>query len=230
MRVSFSELPGRHERHYRRRLNNLLFPRPISGPTDEALLEAQRLDHEELLSFLTELRSAVQRAVELKPTVDTQVVLDLKSDLDRLYETAAALADNQDGNQSALRQLIAVIMRTVWAGTGGDPLAEAELEQEEAARTAHFALLRQPLVAELLHPDTLIAADELLPTLLSESAAAVAAAAELFDADQLTELCSAGQRLLDTQDPGASLYPDARERLAQLVQRLTTLHPPARFN
>ena len=230
MRVPFSQFPGRHERHYRRRLGNPLFPRPLAEPTDEDLLDVQRLDHEELLEFLTELRGVVQRAVELKPNEETQVVLDLKSDLDRLYETASALADDQGGNKNAIRQLIAVIMRTVWSGAAGDPLAESELEQEEAARTAHFSLLQQPLVAELLHPDTLIAADELLPTLLSESAAAVAAALELFDTDQLAELCRDGRRLLDEKDPTATGFPEAHQRLAQMEQRLAALQPTRALN
>jgi hypothetical protein len=230
MRVPFSELPGRHERHYRRRLDNALFPR-LPGPlSEQELLEVQRRDHEELLGFLGELRGVVQRAVDLKPTEETQVVLDLKADLERLYETSAALADEQDGNRTAIRQLIAVIMRTVWAGAAGDPLAEAELEQEEAARIAHFELLQQPLVAELLHPESLIAADELLPTLLSESEAAVAAACQLFDAGQLAELVAGGRALLAERDPSGATFPEARQRLVQLERQLQAQAPPAALN
>jgi hypothetical protein len=230
MRVPFSEFPGRHERHYRRRLGNALFPRALGPVTDQELLEVQRLDHEELLAFLGELRGVVQRAVDLKPNEETQVVLDLKADLERLYETSAALADEQHGNRSAIRQLIAVIMRTIWAGAAGDPLAEAELDQEEAARTAHFELLQQPLVAELLHPASLIAADELLPTLLSESTAAVAAACQLFDAEQLAELLAGGRVLLTERDPAGERYPEAQQRLAQLEQRLQALRPAGSLN
>ena len=80
MPIPFSERPGRHERHYRRRLDNPLFNRPaVHG--DEALLEVQRLDHDELLAFITELRAAVERAVALQPREDTEVVLKLKEDL-----------------------------------------------------------------------------------------------------------------------------------------------------
>ena len=62
MTVPFSQRPGRHERHYRRRLGNPLFPNSPSQQEDETLLEMQRLDHEELLGFLEELRATAQRA------------------------------------------------------------------------------------------------------------------------------------------------------------------------
>ena len=66
MSVPFSELPGRHERHYRRRIDKPLIAEP-SNLNDDDLLEAQRLDHEEIVAFVDELRGVVHRAVELKP-------------------------------------------------------------------------------------------------------------------------------------------------------------------
>jgi len=200
MPVPFSERPGRHERHYRRRLDNPLFAEQ-SQPGDEALLEAQRLDHEELVAFLAELREVVQRAVELKPTEDSDVILKLKEDLERLYETAAGLADEQEGNQQAIRQLLAVIMRTIAANAAGDNLAEQELEMEAQARSLHFDLLRHALIADLLHPQSLIGPDQLAATLLSESPEAVQAATNLFEPAQRAELAAEAQALLDRHDP-----------------------------
>ena len=111
MQVPFSEKPGRHERHFRRKLGNRLMPCPLPSEYDkEDLLEVQRLDHEELLQFLTGLRETVRRAVDLQPREESQVVLDLKAELEKMYETACGLADEQGGNKSAIRQLIAVIM------------------------------------------------------------------------------------------------------------------------
>lgn len=228
MGVPFSELPGRHERHYRRRLGNPLFADAPAEPNDDALLEVQRLDHEELLDFLAELRQLVQRAVDLKPNEDTQVVLDLKSDLDRAYETACGLADDQSGNKQAIRQLLAVIMKTIWQSAASDPLGEAELTQEEQARAAHFELLEQPLVADLLHPESVVVAGELVPTLLSESEPAVAAALQLFDVEQLASLAVEARQILDRRRPAAPNAPG--ERLEQIERRLAELRPDATLN
>ena len=223
MRVPFSELPGRHERHFRRKLRNELFPDPIFEYTDAQLLEVQRLDHEELSVFVSDLRDAVQQAVELKPNEESQVVLDLKERLDKLYETASGLADDQAGNKSAIRQLIAVIMRTVRAQAGDDALAAAELEQEEEARTLHFALLGEPLVEDLLHPSSAIGANELVPTLLSETEYSVSAALELFDAEQLGALYGDAARLLSEKEPQQLRISDAHARLQQMGNRIAQL-------
>jgi hypothetical protein len=229
MRIPFSEFPGRHERHFRRKLDNELFPLPIRNPADDDLLAVQRQDHEELLAFITELRETVQQAVELKPNEESQVVLDLKERLDKLYETSAGLCDDHAGNQAAIRQLIAVIMKTVWTAAN-DPQAEQELEQETAARAAHFELLREPLVADLLHPQSTIGQDELVPTLLSESAPALTAALKLFDANQLALLVGEAHQLLKRKDPDRSRHPEARERLAQLETTLAAVRPAQAVN
>lgn len=223
MRVPFSEMPGRHERHLRRKLDNPLFPGPLRKCSDPDLREAQRRDHEELIAFLADLRDLVQRAVDLRPNEETQRVLDLKGELDRAYERASFLADDQAGNKDAIRTLVAVIMATIRAAAAGDPVAEQELEGEEEARRIHFRLLRYPLVADLLDPGSVIRPDELASTLLSESGDAVAAAIELFDADQLTLLCQDARRLL----AGCGRLPEtaagAPARLVQMEQRLASL-------
>jgi len=215
MQIPFSELPGRHERHYRRRLANPLFKTPTVAD-DEALSEAQRLDHEELIAFIEELRQVVARAVALKPHEETEQVLALKEDLERLYETAAGLADDQEGNRVAIRELLAVIMRTIRSNAEGDALAAQELEMEEQARVLHFGLLQQPLVSDLLHPQSVIDADELVPTLLSESEAAVNAALQLFDPEQRQELAAHARALLEARDPGQQ-RPEAWLRLELLA-------------
>jgi hypothetical protein len=227
MPVSFSQLPGRHERHYRRRLANPLFPDAPAQPDDETLLEMQRRDHEELLAFLGELRQTVRRAVELRPNEGSEVILDLKERLDLLYETSAGLADEHSDNQAAIRQLLEVIMRNVERGAAGDPQALDELAQERAARTAHFALLEYPLVADLLHPESLIAADELVPALLSAPPDELAAALELFDREQLSGLYDEGQRRTAAlaQPPAGALA-----GLARIAARLERLGEQMRLN
>lgn len=227
MSVSFSQRPGRHERHYRRKLGNPLFP-GASPPVDDAvLLDAQRLDHEELLAFVVELRETVQRAVDLRPNEGSEVILDIKERLDRLYEMSAGLAEDHADNQTAIAQLIEVIMRNVERGAAGDPQAIDELAQERAARAAHFALLKSPLVADLLHPQSTVGADELAPSLLSADEDDLAAALQLFDLAQLSELHADARRCLSAcPRPPAN----AVERLAQITRRLDRLQADVVFN
>ena len=217
MSIPFSQRPGRHERHYRRRLGNPLFAGARAELDGEALLEAQRLDHEELLAFLSELRTTVQRAIDLRPNEGSEVVLDVKERLDRLYETSAGLAEDHSDNQAAIRQLLEVIMRNVEHGAAGDPQALDELARERIAREAHFALLQSALVADLLHPDSCIAAAELAPSLLSAAAADLDAALQLFDPEQLGQLYADAERCLQAS---AAAPTDGAARLQQIADRL----------
>ena len=219
MRIPFSELPGRHERHLQRRLASRLFPRPVEEPVDEVLLDAQRQDHEELIAFVADLRNAVRRAVNLEANAASEAVLGLREDLERLYERSAGVAEDQTANRSALRRLIDVIVRSVRRSAGGDPLAQAEIDQAEAARALHFEQLEHPIVADLLAPDSLVEADELVPTLLSESEPALEAALQLFDGEQLARLCVDARVLLLTRDPDRQLA-QAWERLARMESEL----------
>ena len=227
MSIPFSESPGRHERHYRRRIDNPLFGERAVSRDDAVLLEAQRLDHEELMAFLQRLRQTVQRAVELAPNEGSEVILELKERLDRLYEQSAGLAEDHDANQAAIRELVEVIMRNVERGAAGDPQALDELAQERLAREAHYALLSHPLVADLLHPETAIEAVDLAPTLLTAEEDALAAALQLFDFAQAAELHDAAERCLascPTRPEGAD------ERLRQIAVRLEALRAEAGIN
>ncbi len=227
MAIPLSKLPGRHERHYRRKLGNPLFPGGPLRLDEDVLLETQRIDHEELLAFLGELRQTVRRAIELEPNVGSEVILELKAQLDRLYETSAGLADDHGSNQEAIRQLLEVIMRNVERGAAGDPRAMDELAQERVARVAHFELLATPLVADLLHPQSTIQAEDLAPSLLSESEPGLAAALQLFDMEQLSQLYADAEDCL----AGCSAPPpEAHARLRQIADRLTRLTQQAAIN
>ena len=227
MAVEFSQFPGRYERHYRRRLANPLFPGDPLAFDQEALLEMQRLDHEELLAFLGELRQVVQQAVDLKPNVGSEVVLELKEQLDRLYEVSAGLADDHGANQAAIKQLLEVIMHNVERGAAGDPRAMDELAQEKIARAAHFELLATPLVADLLHPQSTIAADELAPSLLSEDEPGLDAALQLFDLAQLGQVFADASACL----AGCAQAPaDAHARLQQIGARLKMVRGQTALN
>jgi hypothetical protein len=193
MNLLFSELPGRHERHLMRKFGNPLFQENQHQLSQEQLTEAQRLDHEELVSYIEDLRKLVGEAVALGPHEQSDVILDLKERLDKAYEHACRLADDQTPNKDAILKLLEVIMRAVWKGAGNDTLAHQELKQEEEARRTHYELLEHPLVADLLDPESLILKDELLPVLLSAEETEFEAAVTLFDPLQLTELCKQGE-------------------------------------
>lgn len=216
MSIPFSELPGRHERHYKRRLDNPLF-RESATLNDADLLNAQRLDHEELLAFITELRATVERALNLKSNEESDVILKLKEDLERLYETSAGLADEQGANQQALSQLLAAVMNTIRSNTTGDSLAEQEMAMEQQARQMHFELLQHALVADLLHPETLIAPDQLVPTLLSSPTEQVKAVMVIFDPEQLAMISQEAQALLSLHDPQKKIV-DAQTNLTVIQQ------------
>ena len=193
MNLLFSELPGRFERHLMRKHNNPLFQESLRDLTQAQLSEAQRLDHEELVAYIESLRQLVGEAVALGPHEQSDVILELKERLDKAYENACRLADDQTSNKEAITKLVEVIMRAVWKGAGNDTLAHRELQQEEAARQTHYELLEYPLVADLLDPESVINEAELLPVLLSAKQDEFEAAITLFDPAQLAEICRLGE-------------------------------------
>lgn len=216
MSIRFSEMPGACERHLRRKYNNPLFPSQARGVTQTQVLEAQRVDVDTLHRFLEEFRGLVQQCIDLKPNEESEYILKLKARLDRAYTISAGLYGDQTEVQEALKRLIALIMSAIRQGAVGDALAQRELDQEDAARGFNFELLCYRLVADLMNPESAIEADELVPTLLSESAKAVEAALWLFDAHQLGEMVREGERLLARLAHEGIPVSEARARLVQL--------------
>jgi len=220
--ILFSEYPGRRERHLLRKRNNPIFGDAGRHPSERAVQEAQRLDHEELVAFIGEFRQLVLRASRLRPNEGSELVLGLKEQLDKAYEQASGLADDQRETKEAIERLVAAIMQSVRRGAGTDPMALREIEDETRARAAHYQLLRFPLVADLLSPESPIAEDELVPSLLSSGEEELTAALELFDANQLALLCARGRELLATR-PTAGTAP--AQRLALMERRLAGMEP-----
>jgi hypothetical protein len=122
--------------------------------------------------------------------------------------------------RAALRKLIELIMKAVRRAAGSDPLARQELADEEQAREIHFRLLEQPLVADLLHPESPIAPEELAPSLLSATAEEVDAALELFDLAQVEELAQQSAQIMEQLENKGLTLTIPRERLTQLLTRL----------
>jgi hypothetical protein len=222
MDLPFTHNPGRRERHLRRRHENPLFAWPLQEVEPEVLLAAQKADHEEMESFREAFRGVIERAVNLPADADSDTVLGLKQDLERQYEQSFGLPEEHARERAALSRLIGLIMRAVRRAAGSDPLAHQELADEQQAREIHFRLLEQPLVADLLHPESPIAPEELAPTLLSASAEEVDAALELFDLPQVEQLAQEAALLIERLEGEGLTLTIPRQRLAQILTRLGT--------
>ena len=206
MSLQFSEHPGSHERQLRRRAGNPLFNAVLQQVTQQEVDEARLLDQQEAQEFLEEFRGLVQRAVDLKPNEESEVILELKAKLDRAYVECTAMAGDHQQILLALRKLIEVVMHAVRASVGDDAKAKTELDDEEAARRAQFELLTHPLGADLMRPDTVIERDQLAATLLSETEEAIRAALWLFEPEQLATLREeAGDLALGLRNQGEEL-------------------------
>ncbi|MFZ0790528.1 MAG: hypothetical protein WAM94_13005 [Chromatiaceae bacterium] len=220
MDLPFTHKPGRRERHLRRRHENPLFAWPPLEVDPAHLLAVQKADHEEMESFREVFRALVQRAIQLPADADSDTVLGLKQDLERAYEQSWGLPEDHGREQAALRKLIELIMSAVRRAAGADPLATRELEDERIARDVHFRLLEQPLAADLLYPESPIAPDELAPSLLSATAAEVAAALELFDARQVAELAQQCVVIIEGLESRGLDLSSPRQRLGLLLARV----------
>ena len=88
-----SENPGSHERHLLRRSNNPLFQTEQIIIDDDSLMAAQEKDHNEIVQFHEDFKVAINDTVNLKPNVESDVILELKERLERLYEQAPRIGD-----------------------------------------------------------------------------------------------------------------------------------------
>lgn len=226
MELPFTNKPGRRERHLRRRHENPLFAWPLAAVESEALLAAQKADHEEMEAFRELFRALVRKAVELPTNAGSETVLGLKEELEKLYEKACGLTEEHEQEKDALKKLIALIMKAVRQAAGNDPLARRELDEAEQARAIHFRLLEQALVADILHPESPIGPDELVPSLLTASTEELEAALELFDADQLALIVAQGRDLLDGLERDQVNTAIPRQRLALLGKGLSPRTDP----
>lgn len=218
MTVSFSSHPGCWERQLQRRCRNPLFPEERRHVLPADVDAARARDHDEIQTFRRDLLALLHAAAHLPTNVDNERLLALKERIDRLYLQGMSFGVDIDSEKSGLRRLQDVVVASIRAATAADPLAQAELEKEQAAHALHTTLLEYPVVAQLLRSESPIADDELVPTLLSESEPALRAALQLFDGTQLENMRLQARRLLDSLDTGAQ-PPALRARLAILDEQ-----------
>jgi len=216
--------PGVRERHLLRKLNNPLFGKAGSRVGKDDLAQARIEDGLEKDRFLAAFQALVQRAVDLQPNTPSETVLEMKAELDRSYQQACALPGDMTPIKQSITRLVDLIMQAIHAGAGNDAHVQQQLVEEDIARKAHYELQEIALVAALMHPDSPVAGDELIPSLLSEAEQTLAATLTLFDEQQMAALCHEAGGFLARRDPERRL-PDAWARLQLIEAHYRQLQP-----
>jgi len=216
--LSFNQKPGAYERKLVRRMGNPLFGEEDRKVKESELMEAQHKDFEEVQAFLEDFQSLVEEAAGLEGNAESEQILNIKERIDEAYERCSGLGGDMDQIKMALQRLVEVIMVSVRAAAGDDPEAHEKLEMEDEARLMHYALLEYPFISDMLRPDELLSKEELVPSLLSESEPAVAGAAQLFDPEQLDQICLDAAALLNGLSEQGLDAPDAWKRYALLMR------------
>ncbi len=211
---------GMYERHLRRKEGNPLFAVPPLSYQEEAYLEARRHDSDELNSFHTEMQEAIQQAIDLPANATSEVVLALRGRLDQLYTRCSGFGGSCDRHKQAIRKLIDIVMNAVWQAVADDSQARMELESEEMARQQHFCLLEYALVSDLIRPDTPVAPEELVPTLLLAEEDELEAVLWLFESAQLEDIYAQSRSLLEQRQGQGYDLPDAWVRLAAIGEHI----------
>ncbi len=215
--MKFSAQPGAYERHAQRKYDN-----PILYGLDRHLAEneveqAREKDQQDLLGFLDAFADTVQEATALDDSVKSDVVLDLKQQLERLYVTSASLAGDMDQHQQALLKLIDICMASIRRGAEGDPPAIKKIEEETQARSVYFELLETPLVAELMRGDEIISADDLIPTLLIQTDVNLLNTLELFEPEHLSIILEQAEQHIEKVRVKLIDCTDVEKRLALIT-------------
>lgn len=216
MTMNFSPAPGPHERHLKRRLLNPLFPKPEKELTQDDVDNAQRKDEENLLSFMTHFQSVVQKTTELGGNSESEIVLEIKEQLDECYATSCAMPGDHSNLKVAIKKLITAIMAAIRKGAEDDATALKKLDEEEVAREMHNELHERKLIADLMLENSPILENELTPTLLNEDADDLDAALQLFSTEQLELIVKDAQALLESLREDGHEIPHAWERFQQI--------------
>jgi len=220
MTMNFSPTPGPHERHLKRRLLNPLFPKPEKELTQDDVDNAQRKDEENLLSFMTHFQSVVQKTTELGLNSESDIVLEIKEQLDECYATSCAMPGDHSNLKIAIKKLITAIMAAIRKGAADDATALKKLDEEDIAREMHNELHERKLIADLMLENSPILENELTPTLLNEEADDLDAALQLFSAEELGLIAKDAQTLLEDLRKDGHEIPHAWERFQQIKQAL----------
>lgn len=157
---------------------------------------AHQDDLDEYESFLEDFNGLLSEVSTLSGAVDTEMILEMKERIDRLYERCVGFGTEQDEYKNALQKLHHTIMAAIRQAAKVDSMALKELEREQEVRKLHIELMEYKLVSDLLRADSPIKDNELVPTLLSEDAEAVQVVMSLFEPDQQQAIRDEAKALL----------------------------------
>lgn len=205
-------------------MNNPLFGAQRSSVGKDDLARARLEDGVEKDQFLAAFRTLIQKAVDLQSNAPSETILEIKEQLDRSYQQACALPGDMSAIKQSIMRLIDTIMQAIRDGAGNDVHARQQLIEEDIARRAHFELQEIPLVAALMHPDSPLGSDELIPSLLSEADGSLARTLALFDEQQIAAICHDAGEFLAQHDPERRLA-DAWARLQLIEDHYRQLRP-----
>ena len=220
MTMNFSPAPGPHERHLKRRLLNPLFPKPENEVTQQDVETAQKKDEETLMTFMSHFQTVVQKTTELGTSSESDIVLEIKEQLDECYATSCAMPGDHTNLKTAVKKLIAAIMAAIRKGAADDATALKKLNEEDVARELHNELHERKLIADLMLQNSPILENELTPTLLNEETDDLEAALPLFSTEELGLIAKTAQALLEQLRQDGHEIPHAWERFQQIKQAL----------
>lgn len=220
MTLRFSALPGSRERQLQRQYNNPLFSEQQRNISLEQLTKVQNEELAQLQVFSKDFKGLFNSASKLSENVQSDVILKLKEDADRLYEQAASLPGDNKNAQESLLKLLSVIMKAVRHGAGSDAKAISEIEQETEARAMHMELMKVPLIVDMLNPDSLIDPENLAATILSADADELRAGLQLFELDQITQLYNDAESLMHECEQQGNDVSNMQPKLAIIADAL----------
>jgi len=214
MILHFSEKPGPRERHLQRKLNNPLFNDRVV--TQQAIQAAQQQDMISMQQFMEQFRELVQRAVKLDKTVESDVVLLLKAQLEQHYAVCTGLAGQPVAIQDAIKKLISAISATLRTTSKNDPHALEKLGNDEAHTLLHLHLCDHLIVSDILNPDQIISEDEKIPSLLNESEESLQEVLAIFPPEAIRGMVASGKTLLKKIEAEGHSLPVAWQRITQI--------------
>lgn len=215
MILSFSDSPGPRERHLQRKASNPLFG-AAAALTQHDVALARLKDEEALQQYMEAFRETVQRAVKLDASVESEVLLLLKVQLEQLYAVASGLPGRPQQIRDAIRKLVSAIHSTMVTASASDPHALEKLERDEAQTRLHYYLCDFTVVSDMLNPDGIISEEDQLPALLNEGEEALQAALAIFPPESIAQMVEEGKSLLGKIDAEGHSLPQAWQRLAQM--------------
>ncbi len=215
--IKFSAQPGAYERHIQTKYHNPLFPEPDQHLFNQEVEQAREKDQQDLRAFFEAFQDTVQEAVELSESVESDILLNLKEKLERLYVQSTSLAGDLSHHQEALQKLLSVCMTGIQKGAEQDPTALKKIQDELTARDVFFELLQNPFVGILLRGDEIVHESEMIPCILSEQADSIPQVMELFDPVQQQHLIDLAKEFVEQQSDAVKQSTQCEARLELLL-------------